>query len=435
MKTSVYERDLTAQARRDAVSCDTEGALIQEKRGDPDPHLLWLYEVDGIGRVTIEKLLEVFGSAKQVCQASPKERQAYLTPAQSAAFARAQKERTPEQALFRLQSLGARFITRLDADYPSRLRGIPDAPFALYVLGELPPDDRPSVAIVGARMCSDYGRYMARRFGTALAHAGISIVSGMALGVDGISQKGALDAGGRSFGVLGSGVDVCYPPEHRDLYERLKGQGGILSEYHPGEQPRAALFPPRNRIISGLADVVLVIEARRKSGTLITVDMALEQGRDVFALPGRVTDRLSDGCNALLRQGAMIATDPANLFEYFFGIRDNSRPVFAPQGNTDSAPQGSAASASHGSTASAPQGSTASAPAGGRPVFAPALSPLERQILSLLDIDAVSAAEIQDRLYAGGTVAEISVILDILVRLSLQGLAHQDGVRFAGAQP
>ena len=151
-----------------------------------------------------------------------------------------------------------------------------------------------------------------------MASRGITIISGMARGIDGIAQTAALDAGGRSYAVLGCGVDICYPEENRSLYDRLLQQGGILSEYPPGTPPEARLFPLRNRIISGLADAVLVIEARKKSGTLITVDMALEQGRDVFALPGRVSDSLSDGCNRLIRQGAAPATCPEDLLEYFF---------------------------------------------------------------------------------------------------------------------
>jgi hypothetical protein len=141
----------------------------------------------------------------------------------------------------------------------------------------------------------------------------------MARGVDGIAQKAALDAGGRSFAVLGCGVDLCYPDENQALYDRLLEAGGILSEFPPGTPPDSKNFPQRNRIISGLADLVLVIEARKRSGTQITVDMALEQGREVFALPGRVSDALSDGCNRLIRQGAWIATCPEDVLEYFYG--------------------------------------------------------------------------------------------------------------------
>ena len=177
----------------------------------------------------------------------------------------------------------------------------------------------PAAAIIGARLASGYGREQARRFARRLASRGITIISGMARGIDGIAQKAALDAGGRSYAVLGCGVDICYPEENRELYDRLLQEGGIISEYPPGTYPEARLFPQRNRIISGLSDLVLVIEARKKSGTLITVDMALEQGREVYALPGRVSDALSDGCNRLIRQGAGPATCPEDILEFFFG--------------------------------------------------------------------------------------------------------------------
>lgn len=169
---------------------------------------------------------------------------------------------------------------------------------------------------------------MAKEFGTVLARAGVQVISGMARGIDGIGQRSALCAGGYSLGVLGCGVDICYPQENRELYEQLLVKGGLCSEYPPGIEPRAALFPPRNRIISGLCDGVLVIEAKERSGTLITVDMALEQGREVYAVPGRATDALSAGCNRLIRQGAQLVMNPEELLEElwagFIGIRDQN---------------------------------------------------------------------------------------------------------------
>lgn len=208
---------------------------------------------------------------------------------------------------------GVSFVYIGEEDYPKKLMHIPDAPFALYYAGKMPEDDGMTVAIIGARNCSAYGKAMARQFGETLAREGVQIVSGMARGIDGIGQQAALDAGGYSLGVLGCGVDICYPPENKSLYEQLIARGGICSEYPPGIEPRAVLFPPRNRIISGLCDCVLVIEAKERSGTLITVDMALEQGREVYALPGRVTDPLSRGCNRLIRQGASPALSPQDM--------------------------------------------------------------------------------------------------------------------------
>ena len=229
------------------------------------------------------------------------------------------RRQEPERIEEELARAGIGFISALEEGFPEKLREIPDPPFGIYYKGSMPLENEPAAAIIGARLASGYGREQARRFGRRIGARGISVISGMARGIDGIAQKAALDAGGRSYAVLGCGVDICYPEENRELYERLQQQGGVLSEYPPGMQPIAKLFPPRNRIISGLSDLVLVIEARKRSGTLITVDMALEQGREVYALPGRVSDALSDGCNRLIRQGAGPATCPQDILEYFFG--------------------------------------------------------------------------------------------------------------------
>ena len=213
-----------------------------------------------------------------------------------------------------------RFVRRGDRDYPRRLREIPDPPEKLYVLGRLPEENIPAVAVIGARDCTEYGRYVASRLGETLGRKGVQVISGMARGIDGIGQEAALAAGGSSFAVMGSGVDICYPARNRDLYEKLKAGGGILSEYAPGTPAMPHNFPKRNRIVSGLSDAVVVVEAREKSGTLITVDMALEQGREVYAVPGRVTDGLSAGCNRLLKLGAGILSDTEEFLEDLRGI-------------------------------------------------------------------------------------------------------------------
>ena len=229
------------------------------------------------------------------------------------------RRQEPERIEEELAQAGISFVSALEEGFPDKLREIPDPPFGIYYKGKMPGEKEPAAAIIGARLASGYGREQARRFGRQIGACGIAVISGMARGIDGIAQKAALDAGGKSYAVLGCGVDICYPEENRELYERLQQQGGVLSEYPPGMQPIAKLFPPRNRIISGLSDLVLVIEARKRSGTLITVDMALEQGREVYALPGRVSDALSDGCNRLIRQGAGPATCPQDILEFFFG--------------------------------------------------------------------------------------------------------------------
>ena len=220
-----------------------------------------------------------------------------------------------EKEYFQLEIKQVHFLTRMCKDYPQKLNEIASPPYALYVKGQLPREDVLSVAIVGARECSPYGERMARQFAEALASEGVQIISGMARGVDGISQKGALEAGGKTFAILGSGVDVCYPKEHIRIYMEMQENGGLISERPLGTQPLAQFFPARNRIISGLADVLLVIEAKERSGSLITADMALEQGKDVYALPGPTSSQLSRGCHELIKQGAGILLSPKDLLE------------------------------------------------------------------------------------------------------------------------
>ncbi|HJB47724.1 MAG TPA: DNA-processing protein DprA [Candidatus Mediterraneibacter surreyensis] len=216
----------------------------------------------------------------------------------------------------RMREKSIRFVPYFSEEYPKRLKEIPDFPYAIYVKGRLPEEERKNVAVIGARRCTPYGEKYAIDFARALAECGVGIISGMARGIDGMGHRGALLAEGKTFAVLGSGVDVCYPREHIGLYmDILEQGGGILSEQPPGTAPLPRNFPARNRIISGLSDAVLVLEAGEKSGSLITVDMALEQGRDVYALPGPVNSTLSCGCNRLIRQGAGLLLSPDSLVE------------------------------------------------------------------------------------------------------------------------
>ncbi len=198
------------------------------------------------------------------------------------------------------------YIRRNSDYFPLRFEGLSDVPMGLYCIGNLPDDNIPSVAVVGARSCSSYGRKTAFALGKFLAEHGVQVVSGMAMGIDSSAQEGALAAGGKTFAVLGCGVDICYPRTSYAVYDALAVRGGIIAEVEPGTKPLGYNFPRRNRIISALSDIVIVVEAREKSGSLITVDCALEQGRTVYAVPGRIGDHLSDGCNYLIAQGAGI---------------------------------------------------------------------------------------------------------------------------------
>ncbi|MEF9998552.1 MAG: DNA-processing protein DprA [Lachnospiraceae bacterium] len=228
-----------------------------------------------------------------------------------------------EEQYQKMIECGISFITRMEPEYPQKLREIRIPPYALYWKGRLPEEDIPAIAIVGARRCSAYGEEMALEFGQELAKVGVQIISGLAQGVDGAASRGALNVGGISYGIMGCGVDRCYPREHIGLYMDIQERGGILSEQPIGEAPLPAYFPLRNRLISGLADVTLVMEAKEKSGSLITADQALEQGKDVYALPGPITSALSRGSNALIKQGAGILLSPKDLLEELHLICEN----------------------------------------------------------------------------------------------------------------
>ena len=279
------------------------------------PYLHWMIGVEGVGNRTIEKLIKHAGSPKAV-YGMPEQEMAEIIPAgKAAALAEAGRRGDVLEKYREMEERGIHFYSPWHPRYPGRLRNIPDRPYGIYVEGELPEEEVPSVAIIGARQCSGYGRLMAQLCGRELAEAGIHVVSGMARGIDGISQRAALEAGGKTYAVLGSGTDICYPMENRSIYKRAKENGAVISEYPPGTPPSPRLFPRRNRIISGLADLVLIIEARQRSGTLITADMALEQGKDVYVVPGRLTDDLSQGCHQMLKQGAGLFTSVKDMLE------------------------------------------------------------------------------------------------------------------------
>ena len=240
----------------------------------------------------------------------------FLTDWERNTIRKAQRTKDLAEAYEESREKGIRFVPWFSREYPACLLQIPDFPYALYVKGRLPDGNARRAAIVGARKCTPYGEKYAIEFGRKLAESGVEVISGLARGVDGMGQRGALMGKGRTFAVLGSGVDICYPREHMGLYVDILDQGGgILSEYPPGTPPLPRNFPPRNRIISGLSDAVLVMEARVKSGSLITADLALEQGRDVYALPGPVNSELSSGCNRLIQQGAGILLSPEMLLD------------------------------------------------------------------------------------------------------------------------
>ena len=219
----------------------------------------------------------------------------------------------------RMKTKGISIVSKEENHYPERLKHVYLSPFLLYYKGMLPKEELPSIGIIGARNCSVYGEEIARIFGEQLSAAGMQVVSGMARGIDAAAQRSAVKEKGRSFAVLGSGVDVCYPAEYKGLYEELSLYGGVISEEVPGTRPLSYNFPKRNRIIAGLSDALFVVEAKEKSGSLITVSYALEQGKEIYAVPGRIYNHLADGTNRLIQEGAYLVREPEDILHNFMG--------------------------------------------------------------------------------------------------------------------
>lgn len=279
----------------------------------------WLASIFSIGPIKSNKLLEYFKTEEEIYKAG----KAALLEVEGITERIAEEiihKRQPEIIQREFEKICEKDITLVsihDREYPDKLRNIAKLPYALFVRGRLPEENKISIAIVGARNCSMYGKEMAFWFGKSLSNAGIQVISGLALGVDGCAHKGALAGNTSTFGILGNGIDICYPRENFELYMSMQERGGIISEYGPGIPGRSFQFPMRNRIISGLCDGVLVVEARERSGSLITADLALEQGKEIFAIPGKIGDKLSEGCNNLVKSGAELVQSPKDILNNF----------------------------------------------------------------------------------------------------------------------
>lgn len=264
-----------------------------------------LSAVRGIGPARFATLLDYFGSAEAAWGAQPTELvRANLDKRTLESLLATRQSLKPDQLWSQVERSGVTCVTWTDPRYPQWLQEIGSAPPVLYVDGTLTPVDSPAVAIVGTRRASAYGREVAYRLATELARNSVTVVSGLALGIDAIAHQAALDAGGRTFAVLGSGVDLVYPTQNRMLARTIRERGAVISEYPLGTRPEPANFPPRNRIISGLSQTVIIVEAGVRSGALITATFAAEQGRDVFAVPGSILHPGSEGCNRLIQDGA-----------------------------------------------------------------------------------------------------------------------------------
>ncbi len=272
--------------------------------------------VAGIGPVRLRALRQYFGDLELAWEAAEDDLLAAgLDRLSLHNLIEVRRSVNLDTLLREVDALGATILTLDDPDYPALLRELPDAPPVLYVKGTLFDADRWAVAFVGTRRATTYGREMTYRLVTPLVNAGITIVSGLALGIDAVGHKAALDAGGRTIAVLGCGIDVVYPPEHRKLSEAIVENGALLTQFPPGTPPEGRNFPVRNQVISGLSLAVVVVEAPESSGALLTADVAAEQGRDVFAVPGSVTAKASVGTNRLIQHGAKLVMSAEDILD------------------------------------------------------------------------------------------------------------------------
>jgi DNA processing protein len=300
---------------------------------------LALRRVKGLGCVSFKKLAAQFADPRKIFAASRSalEQVEDLRADAIDGIVDFHEWAEVDDEISRVRDAGISLVCYSDASYPARLRTIADPPPLLYLKGELNRVDDKAVAIVGSRSASDYGRRVARDLARGLAGAGFTVVSGMARGIDGMAHETALNSGGRTIAVLGSGVERAYPPEHDKLYQRISANGAVISELPIGTRPLAFNFPARNRLISGLSLGVVVVEATEKSGSLITASLAVEQGREVFAVPGEVGSSRSRGAHRLIRQGAKLVENVDDILEEIApqlvtrGGMANAAPLALPQ--------------------------------------------------------------------------------------------------------
>ena len=273
--------------------------------------------IPGVGSILLKRLLDQFKTPEAVFQAPMNELLNIEGLGERVAkeIRKGPVEKAVEKELYLLKEVGGKIVTLKDSAYPKRLRDIYDPPPLLYVRGDLKEEDEFAISIVGSRKTSPYGRGMTERMSQELARHGITIVSGMARGIDSLAHWGAISGGGRTIAVLGCGVDVIYPSENRNLFAKIIDRGAILSEFPMGSPPEGGHFPRRNRIISGLSLGVVVVQAGEKSGSLITAGYALEQGREVFAVPGNVGTESSRGTHRLIKEGAKLVESSEDILE------------------------------------------------------------------------------------------------------------------------
>ena len=282
-----------------------------------DNYIMWLNAVEGFGLKKKLKLMEYFKSAENIWNAAKTElnESKELSEDNIECLLKSKKDDKLDKMVNELYSKNIRYISRNNIEYPELLKEIPDPPLGLYIIGKMPDENIPKVSMVGSRRCTEYGATSCYKLSKDLGKKGLVVVSGMAQGIDTMAHKGVLDGGGETIAVLGTGVDICYPASNRELMKKIIDNGCAISEFPLGTEPTAYTFPIRNRIISGMSMATVVIEAGKRSGTLITVNQALDQGRNVFALPGNITSQLSEGTNNLIKEGAFPVTCAEDITE------------------------------------------------------------------------------------------------------------------------
>lgn len=285
----------------------------------PSEAYIALNMIEGLGPVKVRALIDALGSPSAVfeTEADALRRVRGIGEKLSETILSQRGKIDPQGEIDRARGLGIRIVTPVDEEYPVALKSIYDPPLALYVRGALQPRDRHALALVGSRKCTHYGVTTADRLAYQLVQTGFTIVSGLARGIDTAAHQGALKAGGRTLAVLGSAIDELYPPENAGLADAIAGSGAVISEYPLGRPADRQTFPYRNRIISGLCMGVVIVESGMKSGSLHTADAAAEQGRTVFAIPGRIDAPASKGTNALIKNGAKLVDNPSDILEEF----------------------------------------------------------------------------------------------------------------------
>lgn len=346
-----------------------------------------LHLVPGLGSRSMHRLVDRFGHPNRVFRASLKELQASgLSDTVARRVRQKVFSRDPDRELRELERMGGRVLTFRDPDYPPPLRRIPGPPMVLYQRGRPLDAHRAQVTVVGSRTPTPYGVKTAKGLASGLSERGVCVVSGMARGIDAASHWGALAGGGHTVAVLGTGVDRLYPRANRELFARLAEQGTLLSEFALGTPPEARNFPMRNRIVSGLSRGVVVVEAAHKSGSLITASLALDQGREVMAVPGSIHSHRSSGCHFLLKQGAALVESADDILEVL-GIAGSESPSRRGLETLEQALL---------------------------------LDPRERRIYDMLCDDPIHIDDI-----TGGSGLAVQTVLSLLTKLELTGLIEQ----------